>query len=147
VLDRKALEEIAASALKPLGYRLLELTMGTDRSLRLVIDAEPDVDLKDCVRGHRGVVEGLRAAGVDPEEYAIEVLSPGSNRLISSERDFDRFRGSGVVIRLNPDAAGRRTVYGVLLGRRDGMVLIREKDSRSELQFPVSDVKEIRLHA
>lgn len=144
--DKSALQSLAASSLAACGYRLLEFVVGSDRRVRLVIDAEPEVDLKDCVRAHKAVLDGLRAAGEDPEEFAIEVDSPGANRLLSSERDFERFRGEGVVVRSNSEVGGRKVLYGILLGCEDGVLRLAERDSRSEVRFEMPNVKEVRLH-
>ena len=146
VKDKYALRTLADAALAAHGYRLLELVVGSDRRVRIVIDAEPDVDLKDCVRAHKAVIEALRADGEDPEEFTIEVQSPGENRLIATERDFERFRGEGVVVRLGEDAGPRRTFYGVLLGCEDGRLRLNERDSRSEMSFDLAGVREVRLH-
>ncbi len=146
MLTRERLRTVADAALRTCGYRLLEFVTGSDRRVRIVIDAEPDVDLKDCVRGHKAVIEALRESGADPEEYAIEVQSPGAHRLIAGERDFERFRGEGVVVRLESGADGRRTLYGVLLGLDSGSLRLKERDSRSEMRFPLDDVKEVRLN-
>jgi ribosome maturation factor RimP len=144
--DKTALRSIAESSLAACGYRLLEFVLGSDRRVRVVIDAEPDVDLKDCVRAHKAILDGLRAAAEDPEEFAIEVQSPGENRLIATERDFERFRGEGVVVRLHAEAAGRRTLYGILLGAENGVLRLDERDSRSEVKLDLPNVKEVRLH-
>lgn len=149
VKDKHELQALAASALAACGYRLLECVVGSDRRVRLVIDAEPEVDLKDCVRAHKAVIEGLRAAGEDPEEFTIEVQSPGENRLIAGQRDYERFRGEGVLVRVGGAAsggAGRRTLYGVLLGCENGVLRLAERDSKSEMSFPLGDVNEVRLH-
>jgi ribosome maturation factor RimP len=146
VKDKNAFQALAASALASCGYRLLEFVVGSDRRVRLVIDAEPDVDLRDCVRAHKAVIDGLRTAGEDPEEFTIEVQSPGENRLIAGERDLERFRGEGVVVRLDDGVADRRTLYGILLGSEDGVLRLSERDSRSEMSFELVHVKEVRLH-
>ena len=146
MIDKNALQSISDEALRAQGYRLLELVVGADRRIRIVIDAEPDVDLKDCVRAHNAVIDALRAGGEDPEEYAIEVQSPGETRLLVTERDFERFRGAEVVVRLDSAAGPRRTLYGALLGGDGGRLRITERDSRSEMGFDLASVKEVRLH-
>ncbi|MDW8468816.1 MAG: hypothetical protein RML56_07410 [Burkholderiales bacterium] len=55
----------------------------------------------------------------------LEVSSPGLDRPLSGERDFARFAGRPVSVRLrSPDAAGRRRYTGVLRGARDGVATL-----------------------
>ena len=90
--------------------------------------------------------EPSQVRSVTASPHAIEVQSPGENRLLLSERDFERFRGEGVVVRLGAEAGPRRTLYGVLLECDDGKLRLTERDSRSEMSFDLAGVMEVRLH-
>jgi len=55
-----------------------------------------------------------------PGHYTLVVSSPGVNRPLTRDSDFDRFAGENVAIRWAPPDDRPRTVRGRLLGTQDG---------------------------
>lgn len=102
--------------------------------LRVTIDKPGGVTLDDCERISRSL--GVRLDVLDPiaESYALEVCSPGLDRPLKRERDFDLFRGRRVVIRtyapLPGAPAGGNLLRGELLGREEGKVAVRDDQGR-----------------
>lgn len=92
------LKEAATEVLTPLGYEVLELdvsTTGRTRRVLLRIDRldEAVVTVDDVARASE--VFGLELDRLDPfpDEYRLEVESPGSKRPLFTARHFERFSG------------------------------------------------------
>lgn len=92
------LMEAATEVLTPLGYEVLELdvsTTGRTRRVLLRIDRldEAVVTVDDVARASE--VFGLELDRLDPfpDEYRLEVESPGSKRPLFTARHFERFAG------------------------------------------------------
>ena len=100
--------EIAESILHNEGLELVEvdyLREGGRWVLRLFIDkpgsAEKGkgVDLEDCQRASHAVETALEVADLVPQEYALEVSSPGIERPLTRPEHFARFLGRTVHVK------------------------------------------------
>ncbi|MCP4111224.1 MAG: ribosome maturation factor RimP [Desulfobacteraceae bacterium] len=98
------------------------------RVLRIYIDGPGGVTLDDCVGISRQLSDLLDVSLEDSdaeenEPYSLEVSSPGTERPLGKESDFERFKGSIAKIKTAPsDGTGnsrpqkQKTYKGVLLG-------------------------------
>ncbi|OGA99942.1 MAG: ribosome maturation factor RimP [Burkholderiales bacterium RIFCSPHIGHO2_12_FULL_61_11] len=87
-----------------LGYELVEIERTSGGLLRVTIDmpyvpgAEQFINAEDCEKVTRQLQFVLEVEGAD---YArLEVSSPGIDRLLRSEKDFERFTGELIDITL-----------------------------------------------
>jgi ribosome maturation factor RimP len=148
-----------------LGYELVDGERSAGGLLRVFIDRVPgqrydtgeaeSVTVEDCERVTRQLLLVLEVDGVD---YArLEVSSPGLDRPLKREADYERFAGQQVEITLRQIHAGRKRYQGLLrrpparpgLTPRAGYELVFKdgKDARDEkvLGFTLDEVREARL--
>ena len=99
-----ALQETIEQTVTGLGYELVEIERTGGGLLRVTIDmpyvpdTEQFINAEDCEKVTRQLQFVLEVEGV---EYArLEVSSPGIDRLLRSEKDFERFAGELVDITL-----------------------------------------------
>lgn len=126
-----ALQDIAQQTVTGLGYELVEIERSAGGLLRVTIDLPwtPGqvnfVNVEDCEKVTRQLQYALEVEGVDYKR--LEVSSPGLDRPLRSERDFERFAGEMVDITLKAPvgaagagqvAASRKKFRGQL-GRAD----------------------------
>lgn len=141
-----------------LGYELVEVHWGGSGQrplLKLRID-RPDsipgsgVTVDECARVSRGLETWLDAHEALSHRYVLEVSSPGVDRPLVRQRDFDRFRGERVVVTGHGVLLGRSTrLEGELVGLRDEgsdaeSVQLRLADGE-EVDVPMSDVRRVNL--
>jgi len=131
------------------GYELVHCEFRREpagRVLRLYIDKPGGVVLEDCVAVSRQVSD-LLDAGLDETvgPYNLEVSSPGVQRPLSREVDFQRFGGRRVRIRTTTAIAGQKNFTGRLAGVADGRVSL-EVDDRV-VTIPLADIVRARLTA
>jgi ribosome maturation factor RimP len=129
-----ALQDIVAQTVAGLGYELVELERSAGGTLRVTIDfpwkaseEERYVNVEDCERVTRQLQYTLEVEEVDYKR--LEVSSPGIDRPLRGEQDFERFAGEVVDITLKTPmgaaAAGqvapnRRKFRGTLERAPDG---------------------------
>lgn len=111
--------------------------------LRFVIDREGGVNLDHCEAFSRRVGKLLDELDLIPQQYHLEVSSPGAERPLVSDRDFVRFAGRRVAVRLYGPFQGRRSWEGRLV-RRDGVGLTLACDGE-EVTIPNELVSRVRL--
>jgi ribosome maturation factor RimP len=100
-----ALQDIAQQTVSGLGYDLVEIDRSAGGLLRITIDlpwtpsgAEQFVTVEDCEKVTRQLQFALEVEGI--EYRRLEVSSPGIDRPLRHEKDFERFVGQVVDITL-----------------------------------------------
>lgn len=121
--------------------------------VRVYVDAEAGVTLDDCARLSRLIERELESSGMVPERYVLEVSSPGIERPLARRRDFERFAGREIAIRLHIGREGRKRFTGVLEGvidRADGSfgVVVRDSVGGTEDRwtFGHGEIASAKLH-
>lgn len=122
---------------------------GGRRVLRVFIDKPGGVSLADCAAFSRSLGGRLDEADPIPESYYLEVASPGLDRVLKRDRDFEIFSGRRVrVTTYSPPAGaprGGNVLVGELVGIRGDMVVVRGDDGR-ECSIPRRQVAQVRLN-
>ncbi len=110
-----------------MGYELVGVEYqrsGETGVLRIFIDKEEGISVDDCSLVSHQVGGVLDVEDPINNHYKLEVSSPGLNRPIFRESDFEKFKGHTVKIKLSIPYEGQRNFNGVLSGLEDSMVVI-----------------------
>jgi ribosome maturation factor RimP len=128
-----ALQEIVEQTVTGLGYELVEIERSAGGLLRITIDLpwnpklEQFVNVEDCEKVTRQLQFALEVEGT--EYKRLEVSSPGIDRPLRTQQDFERFAGQQVDVTLKAPmgqaaagqvAANRKKFRGTLERRDDG---------------------------
>ena len=88
------------------------------------LTAEDSVSVDDCARVSRDLSAILDVDDVLPNAYTLEVSSPGLDRPLRDEADYQRFAGRRAKIVMSEAVDGQRFFKGRLGGVDNGAVLI-----------------------
>ncbi len=99
--------------------------------------------LDDCQAVSDKAGAFLDAANVMTHHYTLEVSSPGVDRVLKKDKDFERFLGHRVALRLRAPLEGRRRYQGFLKGL-EGQTLVLENDG-ALVRLERAGVEEARL--
>ena len=119
------------------GFELVDVELvreGASRYLRIYIDKPDGITLSDCETYHRAVTPLVERVDYD----FLEVCSPGLDRPLKKQKDFDKHAGETVEIHLFRPVERRKQFEGELVGLTDGEIVIR--DGENELRFKQKDV-------
>ena len=111
--------------------------------LRVYIDKDGGVSINDCEALSKALDPVLDEADPIPDSYVFEVSSAGAERELKRPRDFEKFMGSDVEVRLYKAAEGSKTWTGVLTGYEDGSIRLRSGEK--EYAFEKAQVAKVRL--
>ncbi len=142
---------IIEPSLADLGYELVRVHFGGgDRPvLQIMIDRADgeDITIDDCTLASRTISALLDVADPIPDAYELEVGSPGIDRPLTREKDFDSFAGFEAKVELKQARDGQRRFRGRLLGLDNGMVRLETADAENDdaVELPVSDVARAKL--
>lgn len=139
------LNSLIETTVAGLGYELVDVEMSPRaRTIRVFIDApakESGVDVEDCAKVSNQLSRVFEVENVDYDR--LEISSPGLDRVVKKEADFERFAGQDIQIKIRIPLAGRRNFQGELLGMRDGKVALRLEKDEVELEF--TNIEKARL--
>ena len=126
-----------------LGYELVDCEMSNrGKLLRLFIDKPEGISIDDCVAVSNHVSHVLSVEH-DIDYDRLEVSSPGLDRVLKKDSDFEKYSGSKVRIRLRIPEQGRKNFQGILRGFKEGKVYI-ECDGL-EVGLSRTNVDKVRL--
>ncbi len=169
-----ALQETVEQAVTGLGYELVDIERSAGGLLRVTIDLpwEPGqqafVNVEDCEKVTRQLQYALEVEGVDYRR--LEVSSPGLDRPLRTQKDFERFAGELVDVTLKAPvgaagagvvAANRRKFRGRLERAQAGWQVSWSEEPKAKpgqkvsrkrqpapvqvLGFSLDELKEARL--
>ena len=117
---------------------------GANWYLRIYIDKEGGVTIDDCETVSRALEVRLDEADPIEQAYILEVSSPGIDRPLKKEADFEKFQGEIIDVKLYKAMDGKKQYQGRLLGLEDGILTI-EDEAGNEIRFAHKDTASVRL--
>ena len=144
-----ALEAKCLKAADETGFELVDVCIDqepTGKYLRIYIDKPEGVSLDDCEAFHKTVRPWAESVDYD----FMEVSSPGLDRPLKKDRDFERNLGCEIEIKLFKPLDGTKILTGILAGLQEGIILIDTAEGRKKvprkaaaLVKPVVDMERI----
>jgi ribosome maturation factor RimP len=119
-----------------------EMTGGKSPTLQVYIDKPGGVTLDDCVAVSQRVSLILDVEDIIPHHYTLEVASPGLDRGLYKEADYERFAGLPAHIRISEAIDGQRNFHGRLIGldhEGETAAVIEEPDGRRR-RLPLANI-------
>ncbi len=111
--------------------------------LRAYCDMEGGIGVEDCADISRKVSDWLDEEDFIPENYILEISSPGLGRQLKKDKDLIRENGKEVEVKLYKALDKQKEFSGTLKGFDDKTVTIMEGET--ERVFNRADIAMIRL--
>lgn len=92
--------------------------------LRLLVDTPEGITIDQCEELNQYLSEVLDKEDVIEEHYLLEVSSPGLDRPLKTDRDFDRVIGKELIITTYEPIDGKRTIEGKLISSNSEYIVI-----------------------
>lgn len=151
----KLVTELALPEAEKLGFELVDVEFvkeGSTWFLRIYIDKPGGIMIDDCELMNNAVEPLLDERDPISQAYYLEVCSPGLDRPLKTDRDFEKYKGELVEVNLYKALNGEKHFEGRLIGRENGVVTILEetfnrngkKTGETQLEFPVESISIIR---
>ena len=123
------LNEIIEPELADIGLELVELqyNKGKHSSIRVFVWEEGGVSLDRCTEVSRRLSELLDRKDIIAERYRLEVSSPGLDRLLKTDKDFQRQLNRKVKV-IVQDGENTKTIIGQIEDINDNGVTFHTKE-------------------
>ena len=120
---------------------------GSDYVLRVIIDVEDDsnggVSIDQCEIVSKALSDILDEKDPISQAYMLEVSSPGIDRELKKDSDFERFMGREIDIKLYKSVNGTKLLSGKLIDYENGVITV-DIDGKIE-NFSKTDTASVRL--
>ncbi len=114
---------------------------------RLFLDKEGGVTLDDCTAVSNQLGDILDVHDLSGGPYTLEVSSPGLDRPISRDQDFEKFQGAKVKIRTHIKIDGSRNFQGTLVNyaEENGRKVVRIDVAGKIFNIPQNEIAKANL--
>lgn len=115
-----------------MGFELVDVSLdkeGAGKYLRLYIDKPEGISLDDCEAYHRAIQPQLE----DYDYDFLEVSSPGIDRPLKKDRDFERAIGSEVEVHFFKAVDGQKQLTGVLADFDKNEIVLEENGEQRRI--------------
>ncbi|MCQ6741587.1 ribosome maturation factor RimP [Staphylococcus aureus] len=134
-------EVIVKPIMEDLNFELVDVEYvkeGRDHFLRISIDKEGGVDLNDCTLASEKISEAMDANDPIPEMYYLDVASPGAERPIKKEQDFQNAITKPVFVSLYVPIEGEKEWLGILqeVNNETIVVQVKIKARTKDIEIP-----------
>ena len=145
IVDR--VEKMVTAITDEKGYETVDVEYVKEAGqfyLRVVVDKEGGISLNECEEVSRELSPKLDENDFIKENYYLEVSSPGIDRALKRDKEFVKYKGRDVEIKLYKAIDGVKQFEGELVGLDDenNIVVIINNE---EVKFNRKDVAIIRL--
>lgn len=125
-------EELAIPIIEENKFELVDVEFvkeGPHWFLRLYIDKDGGIGLDDCQLVSEKISKKLDE--VDPIEhnYYLEVSSPGIDRPLKKDKDFEKYKGEQIEVFLYAPLDGKKVLQGELLGLENNEITIKDENN------------------
>ncbi len=132
------IRELIEAPSQALGFDIVRVRYMTGGRPTLQIMAErPDgsMNVEDCTQLSRTLSAVLDVEDPIRGEYDLEISSPGIDRPLVRERDFERYAGFEAKVELATPQEGQRRFRGLLQGLDEGLVVLQTDQGTAYLPF------------
>lgn len=143
-------EQRAAELLEPIladmNFELVDVEYVKEAGtwyLRSYIDKPGGITVDDCEAVSRQFSDRLDQEDFIEDSYIMEVSSPGLDRPLKKDKDFERNLGREVEIRTYRPIEKEKEFYGILCAYDDNSVTI-EREDQKQMNFLKKDMALIR---
>ena len=136
-MDKK-LAELLNPILEDLGFEMVRvrLSNGNPSTLQIMADRlDGQIGVDELAEINTSVGTILDVEDPIPENYTLEISSPGIDRPLTRKKDFDSFQGFEAKVETTELIDGRRRFRGVLAGLNNDEVLINLEEGTIGLKF------------
>lgn len=141
------IQELIAPTIEDMGFDIVRVHVSGGQTMKVQIMAEPfdgsDMSVDACAKISRAVSAVMDVEDPIADAYTLEVSSPGIDRPLVRQSDFDRFAGYEAKIELNQVTDGRRKFSGKLLGTEDDNIKV--DISGETITVPFSGIAKAKL--
>lgn len=140
-----SVSDLVIPLLEDLGFELVDVELdnsGSGKTVRLLIHRSQGVTLDDCQQVIKSTRPILDVCGLIKHNWDLEVASPGLDRPIVTEADFQRNLGQTIEMRFQSSSEGKIKNVNGILKEVDSKKITLQHSSGKVVQVSISKVEQ-----
>lgn len=143
-------EELVLPILEEMNLELVDVEYkkeGQNWFLRVFIDKQGGVDIEECGQVSEQLSEKLDETDPVDAAYFLEVSSPGAERPLKTQADFNKYVGEHIFVKLYEPIKGEKEFEGTLQSFEDetATIEIRIKAQKKQIEVPFNKIAKANL--
>ena len=130
--------DVATPIARELGLEVVGAVFQTNHNppvMRVDIrNTKQDTGVDDCQRMSVALEEKLDSIDIIPDAYMLEISSPGISKYLSSDREFQTFKGFPITVQTTEAYKGKTEWTGKLISRDETAVHINQKGRKVSIK-------------
>jgi ribosome maturation factor RimP len=147
VVDR--VKELLQPILEEGGFELIDVEFQKEPVgwvLRIYADRpQGGITISDCQWISDRIGTLLDVEDLIPHAYHLEVSSPGLDRPLKTQRDFERHKGVVVKIKTHEPLDNQRNFKGEVVSTSESSVTVHDVSRNAEVEIPYEKIKSARV--
>ncbi len=134
---QQEITKLAEPIVDDLNYELVDVEFvkeGANWYLRIYIDKPGGIGIDDCQAVSERISDILDKKDPIEQSYYLEVSSPGLERPLKTERDFIKYKGELVELKVFQPIDGKKLFEGELVGLVDDKIVINQDGNTIEFE-------------
>ena len=149
-LEENKISSLIESELEKLGYLIVQVKINNhEKALQIMMERIiGELGINDCTKVSRAIMPMIEANALLPENYRIEISSPGIDRILVRQRDFIQNIGNEIKVELNKKIENKKNYRGEILGLKEECLLLTESkksDADDKIRIPNKNINKAKL--
>ena len=149
-LEENKISSLIESELEKLGYLIVQVKINNhEKALQIMMERIiGELGINDCTKASRAIMPLIEANALLPENYRIEISSPGIDRILVRQRDFIQNIGNEIKVELNKKIENKKNYRGEILGLKEECLLLtdsKKNDAADKITIPIKNINKAKL--
>ena len=148
--EENKISSLIESELEKLGYLIVQVKINShEKALQIMMERIiGELGINDCSKASRAIMPMIEANALLPENYRIEISSPGIDRILVRQRDFIQNIGNEIKVELNKKIENKKNYRGEILGLKEECLLLadsKKNDADDKIRIPIKNINKAKL--
>ena len=149
-LEESKISSLIELELKELGYLIVQVRINShERALQIMMERiSGELNINDCTNASRVIMPIIESNRLLPDNYRIEISSPGIDRILVRKKDFIQNIGNEIKVELIEKIENKKNYRGEIFGfQEDYLLLIDAKstDINNKVKIPIQNINKAKL--
>ena len=149
-LKESKISSLIEFELKELGYLIVQVKINShERALQIMMERiYGELNINDCTNASRVIMPVIESNRLLPDNYRIEISSPGIDRILVRKKDFIQNIGNEIKVELIEKIENKKSYRGEIFGFQEDCLLLTDAKSteiNNKVKIPFQNINKAKL--
>ena len=149
-LEESKISSLIEFELKELGYLIVQVKINShERALQIMMEKiSGELNINDFTNASRVIMPVIESNRLLPDNYRIEISSPGIDRILVRKKDFIQNIGNEIKVELIEKIENKKSYRGEIFGFQEDCLLLtdaKSTDINNKVKIPFQNINKAKL--